>query len=433
MAKYNFNLRNNKSESLTPINLIIRWDNKRLVYPTELRAIPNNSKNPTPNKWNSKKQQVENISLPRGITIKELSENNQVLHNSIERVNISLSNLQSNVKKAFDKFKIINNRSPYSVKELREVLNQEFNPTAPEESMEFFKYFQKWIDGVSHIKTKQWYENTYRKIKDFDKKLDFHDIDLMFYNGFIGYLEGKNYAKNTIAKHIQNLKSVLNAATEDGKNTNLIFRSKKFKKETEESDSIALKDNELNEIFDIDLSNNPKLDRVRDLFIVGCRTGLRFSDYQYINSESFKNGFIYLRDDKNHTAVVIPLDEQVILIRKKYQGKTDNALPRPISNQKFNDYVKEVCKLIPSMHEIEVIKKTVGGKSVTEKKPRYELCSSHTARRTFATINYKRGIPIYSIMAVTGHKTEKSFLKYVKITAEEHAQTMAMHWKKIKE
>jgi len=81
------------------------------------------------------------------------------------------------------------------------------------------------------------------------------------------------------------------------------------------------------------------------------------------------------------------------------------------------------------MHEIEVIKKTVGGKSVTEKKPRYELCSSQTARRTFATINYKREIPVYSIMAVTGHKTEKAFLKYIKTTAEEHATIMAEHWK----
>jgi integrase len=105
-------------------------------------------------------------------------------------------------------------------------------------------------------------------------------------------------------------------------------------------------------------------------------------------------------------------------------------MPEVISNQKFNDYIKDACKLA-KIDGIETFTRTVGGKLITEKKPKYDLVSSHTCRRSFCTNMYKRGLPTIMIMSISGHKTEKSFLKYIKVKQEEHAEMMAKAWKEM--
>ena len=91
---------------------------------------------------------------------------------------------------------------------------------------------------------------------------------------------------------------------------------------------------------------------------------------------------------------------------------------------------KEVGRLA-GINDNEVITKTIGGKLTSESLPKNELISSHTGRRSFCTNMYKRGLPTLMIMSISGHKTEKSFLKYIKVRQEEHAAMMKKEWERI--
>ena len=94
----------------------------------------------------------------------------------------------------------------------------------------------------------------------------------------------------------------------------------------------------------MDLSGNPSLDRVRDLFLVGCYTGLRFSDFSRLTPKNIADGFIEIEQSKTGDSVVIPVHSVIKKIIKKYNG-----LPPTISNQKFNTYLKDICETVPSL------------------------------------------------------------------------------------
>ena len=109
--------------------------------------------------------------------------------------------------------------------------------------------------------------------------------------------------------------------------------------------------------------------------------------------------------------------------------KYDGALPRSISNQKMNDYLKEVCQLA-GIDSKESKAQTKGGKRITKTFEKWQMVSTHTARRSFATNMYLLGIPALTIMQITGHRTEKAFMRYIKLDREQHAKVMALHWQK---
>ncbi len=259
--------------------------------------------------------------------------------------------------------------------------------------------------------------------KETGKQLDFKDIDLEFYEDFKTFLERKKLALNTVGKKITVLKIFLNEATARGINTNLKFQSTRFRAVTEQSDNIYLSVQEIETIYKLDLSGKPRLDRVRDLFLVGCWTGLRFSDWHKVSPENIENGFITLNQQKTGQPVVIPIHPTVKVILDKYDGN----LPKPITNQKFNAYLKQVAKLA-DFKEAITKQITRGGKTETIIRHKWEMVTTHTARRSFATNMYKMGIPSITIMAITGHRTETAFLKYIKVTPQEHAEKMREMW-----
>jgi integrase len=120
---------------------------------------------------------------------------------------------------------------------------------------------------------------------------------------------------------------------------------------------------------------------------------------------------------------MIPVHEMVLTILTKY----DFVLPKPISIQKSNSHLKEICKKLPSLNKRESIEYTKGGKQVMETLEKYKLISSHTARRSFATNSYLKGHKTGDIMAVTGHKTESSFNRYIRVTPMEKARSFKLH------
>jgi integrase len=262
------------------------------------------------------------------------------------------------------------------------------------------------------------------------RKIDFVNIDLDFYHDFKEFMIKKEYAPNTISKHIGTLKTILNEATDRGINSNLAYKSKRFSAPKVEVDSIFFNDTELEEIYNINLSEFPRLDRARDLFLVGCYTGLRFGDWS-IKPESIKGNYIEVLTEKTNEKVLVAIHPKVKAIMKKYEGLYSNSLPPSIANQNMNLYLKEVCGMIDCL-KVDINKTTKKGNlTINETIEKHKLVTTHTARRSFATNLYLQGFPTINIMKLTGHRTEKSFLKYIKITPTDNAKSLELHWKKI--
>lgn len=262
---------------------------------------------------------------------------------------------------------------------------------------------------------------------DFCKKegreYDFQDIDALFFDRFTAYLMNtKNYAVNTYGRTIKFVKTILNKAKEQGYNDYTAYQTALKTKAFEESESIYLNEDELNKIRTLELAERPGLDRVRDLFLIGCETGLRFSDYTTIKTEDvdIKKNRLRVLAKKTGRKVVIPLSPDVLNILRKY----DFVLPKAISNQKFNVALKEIAELA-KITDTVVTNITKGGVLETTVNKKYELVTSHVARRSFATNQIKKGREPMLIMAITGHKTEREFLKYIKLTADEMADLFA--------
>ena len=253
-------------------------------------------------------------------------------------------------------------------------------------------------------------------------KLKFSDITIDFYNKFVKYLNDNNRAVNTIGGHIKNIKVFMKIANDRGLTENKEYQKRDFKKIDEDTQTIYLTEPELLKIYNKDFSKDKKLDTVRDMFIIGCYTGLRFSDLKQLRKEHFSDNTITITTEKTGEPVVIPLHWTVKEIFKKYEY----TLPRVISNQKFNEYLK----LVGEQAEIDdnvIISETRGGLRYDTTVKKYSLISVHTARRSFATNMFLNDIPTLSIMKITGHRTEKTFLKYIKITPEENAQKLLKH------
>jgi integrase len=272
----------------------------------------------------------------------------------------------------------------------------------------------------------QQYKATEKHLKDFatsihKKDFSFEEIDQSFYDKFVSFLQKKQFTQNSVGKHIRVLKLMLNEATTKGINTSLYYNT--FHVFTEETDTIYLNEEELQKFKDTDLSNKPHLERVRDWFLLLAWTGCRFSDLEKITKTDINDKFITFRQQKTNNKVTIPLHPVVTEILDKYNYN----LPEQISNQKFNEYIKDAAQ-IAKINSIETTTKTIGGKLITEKFEKWKQISSHTGRRSFCTNMYKRGLQTLMIMSISGHRTEKSFLKYIKVKQSEHAEMMAKAW-----
>ncbi|MEO6232891.1 MAG: site-specific integrase [Ferruginibacter sp.] len=267
------------------------------------------------------------------------------------------------------------------------------------------------------------FENLKRHLQNFEKKtnfkIEFENIDMNFYKKFVDYLTIKlNLTPNTIGKLITNLKVYMREALEDGLTTNNTFTHRKFKSINSKSDTVYLTIDEVKALQDLDLSKQPRYERVRDMFVIGCYTALRHSDLSKVKPENIANGMIDMVQTKTGKQVIIPMAKVVVDILAKYS----NTLPG-ISNQKYNEYLYEVCKKCEVLAKEITIHEIKGGKKITNVKPKYEFVSSHTARRTFCTNEYRAGdLEISEIMALSGHTTEKSFYKYIRETPKGTAE-----------
>ena len=226
--------------------------------------------------------------------------------------------------------------------------------------------------------------------------------------------ETKGYKTNMKGTQIKNLKAVMNAAYKEGLHSNTAYQF--FKKQTEEVDNVYLTEEELKALYDLPLTGYKA--KARDIFLVGCYTAMRWSDYSRLQEKDIMDDTIYFTHKKTGFRVSIPLHPIVKEILERYGG----SVPE-LSEQKLNTYIKEVCEDAGITAPVtRVFYK--GGVRTEEVKPKCKLVSSHTARRTAATNMYKSGVPAYNIMLITGHTSEQTFRKYIKFEKERNAELM---------
>lgn len=334
------------------------------------------------------------------------------------------------------------------------------------EKMTLVKYFQKFYDDAESgrrvtVKGTRYTHGSLTSIKqalnhflDFEgslkKKHDFDDVNMDFYNDYMTYLNNHNYRLNTIGKNICWLKAVMSMAETEGYHHSAIYKDKRFKDTRVEADSIYLTKEDLDAIRDVDLSGEqPGYTLARDIFLIGVWTAQRVSDYNNLDSKNIKEYNVRTIEDVDDPdnpgktkAIVVEKTKKVIEIVQKKTGakvyipcssellkileKYDFNVPH-LSDQKVNDYIKEVAKMAKLEDEIRV-EYVKGGQKHVDFVPKWKMVHTHTARRTGATLMYLSGMDIYDIMKITGHTTPLTLKRYIKAEELEVVQKMVQQY-----
>lgn len=423
-------LRDSKSKIPTPIIRAVRFDNQRINMGTGFKVLPSH--------WNKDRNRVKNV-----VDAIDKDKINAYLTETEEGIRTIILDLKSK-------------RVPLTKETVKERIEAYLYPPAelekPKTLLDFIhSYIQtcpnRLVRGSKARAGKfiskdtiRRYQTTLNGLKQFanvyPKPLDFENINSDFYNAFTVWLTSKNYATNNVSKYIENIKGFMNAAVDEGITTNMAYR--RFANLREDSENVYLNEAELQRIYELDLSKIARLEQIRDLFIFASWTGLRFSDFSTLQAAHIVTNpdggqDLDLKQRKTGGRVKIPIvHPAVVQIIAKYS----NNLPNGISNQKTNEYIKEVCQLA-DVNSLVLKHITKGGKLVVKTDTgwddastgveKWTLVTTHTARRSFATNMYKRGMPTLIIMKLTGHKKETEFLKYIKVEPQEIVNIMRQY------
>ena len=404
MPSTTFVLKEPNSKEPTLVYMLFWFNNIKLKYSTGQKIKPKF--------WNSSKNKQ------RAKETRQFS--------GYAEFNTLLDNLE---KAANNQFRtLLNDKKVPTPDLIRPALNKVLQKDSSKEK-NLITFAEYLVDNTDRSKgTKKQLRQTIRNLKEFrlesKRSLHLDSIDLEFYDLFVDFLIRKDYAKNTIGTAIKNIKVFMNEAVDRKLTSNLQFKNKRFRYLEEHSESIYLSEAEIKLLYDLDLAKSEKLNKVRDLFIIGCYTGLRFSDLSQLRPENVNElgNMVKIRTQKTDEVVIIPLNSYVKKILTKYGGKP----PEAYSNQKMNEYLKDLGEEAKIKEDI-IVTVTKGGIRQSETFKKWKLITTHTARRSFATNAYLAGVPTISIMKITGHRTEKSFLKYIKISQEDNANKLINH------
>lgn len=293
------------------------------------------------------------------------------------------------------------------------------------------------------------YHTAMTKIDEWEKhegtRLTFEQVDIHFFTRFKEWFYGlhnaKNelpYSRNYFGSIIKVVKTLCNRAHEEGITTAINHRHSRFTTDIEVTTSVYLSLMELRRIHELTVTramietNFPGItfqnmmkklrsyEIVRARFLLGAFTGLRVSDFLKLPAEMIGTDFIRTRTRKTAQDVVIPVHpvlKEVI---------ASGCLRYSLTEQKVNDHIKEICR-IAGIDDVVTFHRQHGGRKMTFTHRKYDLVTTHTARRSAATNMFLAGIPAISIMKITGHRTEASFLRYIRISQEENAELLKNH------
>lgn len=280
----------------------------------------------------------------------------------------------------------------------------------------------------------------YRNMRDHLKAFEIHrgqpitfeSLDFTFYEELVDFLSYE-YVQTRFKKPIVGLK--VNTVGKTIKQFRTFLNNRVLKRIIlppdlegwtileEEVDAVYLSFQDIRKMLDVDLSAHAHLDPYRNDAVLGCLTGLRFSDFSKLVETDVHGELLYKKQQKSRHKVVIPLRPEAKEILENRFSKQI----QPPTNAEFNRHIKTICKLA-GLTEMITHSYKKGNKEVVETKPKYELVMSHTCRRSFCTNEFLAGTPVELIMKISGHKSVKDFYKYIRITPEEAAAKMKELW-----
>lgn len=277
---------------------------------------------------------------------------------------------------------------------------------------------------------KRRFRNVARHIENFQAKtgltMYLEEINESVAEGFIHYLKssarmtGKNRGEGLMLTSIVTIKqqigTILSMAKAEGYAVGDGFS--RVVVPHEDTGAVYLTNEELLKINAVKLSKEASA--VRDLFLIGCYTALRLSDLKVLSSKNIVAGNIETKTIKTGARVVIPIHPMV----KEILNRNGGLFPKIKSEQAFNATLKRICKKAGISAEV-LYERTIGTKVVHVRMKKHDLITSHTARRSAATNMYLAGLPVARIMLITGHTTEQTFFKYIRIGKEENAKNLA--------
>lgn len=243
-----------------------------------------------------------------------------------------------------------------------------------------------------------------------------------FIDDFIIYLEDQGLRHNTIVGYILKIQSLIRRASQYNYAVDNTYDEIDLK--CEPTNAVFLSMNEISRIYYYKFEKQDKRkakERIRDMFVLGCLTALRYSDYSRLTSQNLVNGYIMIRTKKTNVDVKVPAHDYVREIFSKYAGQ----VPCGLCIQYFNKYLKVIMKEI-GLNDLITYSFTKGGKLVTVTREKWELISSHTARRSAVTNMYLTGrMKTLEIMKLTGHRTEQNFFRYIRLTNDDTARSIS--------
>jgi integrase len=251
------------------------------------------------------------------------------------------------------------------------------------------------------------------------------DVDANFKLRFETYCLKENYALNTIARAINSIKTICYHARTNGIETH--FQLDNITTKYVKAEKVYLSIDELKKVKNVKLETDNLLN-ARDWLLISCETGQRVSDFLRFTKDKIryenKKPLIEFTQVKTNKIMTVPLSKQVIELLNKRKGE----FPKPMSDQKYNSYIKDVCKLAGLTNKVKGSRKNPEtNRNETGIFEKWELVSSHIGRRSFATNNYGR-IPTSLLIGATGHSTEKMFLEYIGKTDTQKAMQLAEYF-----
>lgn len=397
-----FNLKDKNKDGATLIYLkaYFKKEGRKFVYST--------GETINPKEWDFENRQPKNLN---GRTTKADS------HRTIKRQLDRYSNLFVLITELYK-----NTDRDITIEEVRKEFDKEFKRV----SLSKNKFYDAYDEFMAFKqKNKEWspatikrYKNIKTHLEDFEKskkyKLTFDTITQKFYTEFTDYcMTEKGHINNTFSRNVGLVKTFLFWALKNKYTYKADFIN--FKKKPKViTNQIALKKEDIETILAKEFESK-KLERVRDVFVFSCVTGLRFGELKFVSRNSVSGKTLVLKEEKGSSkkSREIPLSGIAMHLLKKY----DYKLPL-IANQKHNDYIKEVFEAAGYTHQVEKTS-TKGKEVIRENIPFYDRISSHTARRTFITMMKRKGKSDKLIAEISGHNDMKTLNQYYQVSNED--------------
>lgn len=279
----------------------------------------------------------------------------------------------------------------------------------------FWPYFEEWSER--NTPSKRYRSLARRKIAEvMGTEDDWNDITGDWYFRFQQKMKDGGYSLNYISTITNKLRTVMKEGQDRGMHNNAAYKS--FPKKFETADTIYLTKEEIAKISKLSLKSQEE-QKARDLFLLGYYTASRYQNYSKLSKDNIADGKIRFIQPKTGGAVVIPCAPKVLSILDKWGGKAP-----ALSEANYNLAIKRIAKKAGLTDKVET-RITKGGRLIIKTNEKWELVTSHTARRSGATNLYLSGVPIRICRFLTGHRDDATFLKYIKVTKEEAADILA--------